>query len=128
MKGTRRIGLVVLLPLLAVLPASIRAAQKSAAPTSELHFLILKGENGRPIRNASVVLHPLDNAGREKGSLQLKTGSDGQASVDGIAYGRWRVQVIAHGFRTFGEDYEVKQPALDFKIEMKPPKEQLSIY
>jgi hypothetical protein len=39
-----------------------------------------------------------------------------------------RVQVIAHGLQTYGEDYDVKQPAMEFKIELKPPKHQISIY
>jgi hypothetical protein len=48
--------------------------------------------------------------------------------VDGIAYGKLRVQVIVPGLQTYGEDYDVKQPAMEFTIGMKPPKQQISIY
>ena len=48
--------------------------------------------------------------------------------MDGIDYGKLRVQVFAHGLQTYGEDYDVNQPAMEFTIELKPPKEQISVY
>lgn len=118
----------LLMMLLAVANATTRAEQKSSAQSAELHFLVLKQETGKPIRNASVVLHRLDKEGRQKDTLELKTDNEGRASLDGIGYGRVRVQVIVHGLQTFGEDYDVVQPRMDFKIELKPPKQQFSIY
>ena len=115
--------------MLLLVPVFVHAAQKGPEQSSELHFLVIRQENGKPVRNASVVLHQLDKDGRQRSNgFQLKTDSEGKASVDGIPYGRWRVQVIAHGLQTYGEDYDVKQPAMEFKIELKPPKPQISIY
>ncbi len=116
------VGLALLLPVVAW------AGGKGPEQTAELHFLVIRKENKQPVRNASVVLHRLDNEGRQRDSLQLKTDSQGRASIDGISYGRLRVQVIAPGRQTFGEDYEVKQPTMEFEIELNPPREQLSIY
>jgi hypothetical protein len=122
-----RIGLVAAVLLLA--PVFLHAAQKAPEQSAELHFRVIRAESGKPVRNASVVLHPLDKAGRQRPEgLQLKTDSEGKASIDGVAYGKLRVQVIAHGLQTYGEDYEVKQPAMEFTIELKPPKPQISIY
>ena len=123
---TRAIGLAMLLAI--VVPVLCWAAKKDSEQSAELRFLVLRQENQQPIRNASVVLHRLDKDGRQRDTMQLKTDSDGKASIDGMPYGRLRVQVIAPGRQTFGEDYDVQQPTMDFRIELKPPKGQLSIY
>jgi hypothetical protein len=115
--------------VLLLLPVFAHAGQRGSAQSSELHFLIIRQENGKPVRNASVVLHGFDKHGRQQtNGFELKTDSEGKASVDGIPYGKLRVQVIAHGLQTYGEDYDVMQPAMEFTIELKPPKPQISIY
>ncbi len=123
---TRVLGLAMLLAI--VVPVLCWAAKKDSEQSAELRFLVLRQENQKPIRNASVVLHRLDKDGRQRDTMQLKTDSDGKASLDGMPYGRLRVQVIAPGRQTFGEDYDVQQPTMDFRIELKPPKQQLTIY
>jgi hypothetical protein len=98
-------------------------------PSSALSFVILKEYNGKPLRNAAVVLHPVNNNEKQgKGGLELKTDAEGKANYEGIPYGKLRVQVLAHGFQTFGDDYEINQPAHEFTIKMKRPAGQYSIY
>src|SRR5215831_9159643 len=83
---------------------------KSETPTAVLNLTVLKDSNGKPVKNAEIVLHPVDEHGRQKQeSLELKTHDDGKAGASGIAYGKVRVQVIARGYRTFGDDYVVDQ-------------------
>ena len=97
--------------------------------TSELKFTVLKNENGKPVRNAEVVLHPVDKDGRQgKGGLELKTDPEGRASCPAAPYGKMRVQVLAHGFQTYGEDFEITQPQQEIIIRLKRPQEQFSIY
>lgn len=99
------------------------------ADVSELHFVILKEATGKPIRNASVVLHSVTKDGKQqKGSLQLKTDEEGKASITAIPYGKMRVQVIAPGMQTYGGDYEVDKPTMEFTIKLSRPTEQYSIY
>jgi hypothetical protein len=94
-----------------------------------LKFIVLKDDNGKPIRNASVVLHPVGKKGKqERGGLQLKCDAEGKANYDGVPYGKIRVQVLATGFQTFGEDYEIGQPEQVITIRMKRPQDQFSIY
>ena len=114
--------LMLVLPILA-------KEKKPAPPASVLTFLILKDYNGKPLRNAAVVLHPVNSKDKqENGGLELKTDADGHASYDGIPYGKLRVQVLAPGFQTFGEDYDINQPTMDVTIKMKRPAGQYSIY
>jgi hypothetical protein len=102
---------------------------KSSEPTATLNFVVLRDYNGKPVRNASVVLHPVnDHDKQEKGGLELKTDAEGKCSLDGIPYGKLRVQVLATGFQTFGDDYDVGQGTVEITIKMKRPSGQYSIY
>ncbi len=115
---------------LAVLSIAIpAAAKKQHEALANLNFLVIRDENGKPVRNASVVMHPVDGHGnQERGGLELKTDAEGKVSYDGIPYGKLRVQVLATGFQTYGDDYDVEQPNLDITIKMKRPAGQYSVY
>jgi len=124
----QRAGLMVCLLAVAA-SAQQKHNRKPEAPTSAINLTVLAVANGKPVKNAEVVLHPVDERGRQKQEgLELKTHEDGKASTTGIAYGKLRVQVIAHGFRTFGADYDVNQPDLEITIKLEKPTEQFSIY
>ncbi len=119
----KRAALIVIMMLVAGLAAA--ADQK----TAELKFTVLKDENGKPVRNASVVLHPVDKDGRQgKGGFELKTDPEGQASFPAAPYGKLRVQVLARGYQTYGDDYDINQPAQVIVIKLKRPQGQYSIY
>jgi hypothetical protein len=116
--------------ILAVL-ALLGLASAGEKPTqfADLKFVVLKDYNGKPIRNASVILHEVDANGRQgQGGLQLKTDNEGRASYAGIPYGKLRIQVIAPGFQTYGQDHDINQPEHEFVIKLKQPQEQHSIY
>jgi hypothetical protein len=117
---------------LTMLALAIAAAgQKDAdnEPTSWLNFLVIKQDNGKPVRNAAVIMHPVNAHGKQgKGGLELKTDAEGKANFDGIPYGRLRVQVLAQGFQTYGEDFDVDKPKMELTIKLKRPQSQFSIY
>lgn len=119
--------IMTLLVLGLVLPAM--AKKKHEDPLATLSFLVIRDENGKPVRNAAVVLHPVEENGKQaKGGLELKTDPEGKASYDGVPYGKLRIQVLAPGFQTFGNDYDVGQPAMDITIKLKRPAGQYSVY
>lgn len=114
-----------------LLSAGLAAAQKDkdTEPTSWVYFSVVKDENGKPVRNAAVILHAVDAKGKqERGDMELKTSPDGKTDFDGIPYGMLRVQIIAHGFQTFGEDYDIEKPKTEILIKLKTPQTQYSIY
>jgi hypothetical protein len=97
--------------------------------TAMLNFVVIRDYNGKPVRNASVVMHPVEKNGKQsKGGLQIKTDADGKASFDGAPYGKLRVQVLAPGFQTFGADYDIDKPTVDITVRVKRPAGQYSIY
>ena len=114
--------------LLVVVLAMVVAAMGEHKSAS-LQFLVIKDSNGKPVRNAEIVLHPVDKHGHQKEEgVELKTHEDGKASVTGIPYGKLRVQVIAPGFKTYGEDYDISQPSHEITIKLQKPADQYTIY
>jgi hypothetical protein len=121
--------LAFLLLLFTLLGAASAQKNKDEELTAVLNFLVLKDDNGKPIRNAAVIMHPVNANGKQsRGGLELKTDLDGKTSFDGIPYGKLRVQVLASGFQTYGEDYVVDRAKMDLTIKLKRPQGQYSIY
>jgi hypothetical protein len=120
-------GLAISLVILGV--ASTALAKKKHEQLSTVNFAVVRDENGKPIRNAAVVLHPVDDEGKqERAGYELKTDPEGKTSYDGVPYGKLRIQVLAQGFQTFGEDYDVNTANMEITIKMKRPAGQYSIY
>jgi hypothetical protein len=127
MKSSLRVSMVLVLALWFALPGF--AKKKPEEPLSTLYFVVLKDENGKPVRNAAVVLHPVDEDGKQdRGGLELKTNPEGKASYDGVPYGKLRIQVLAPGFQTYGEDFDIGQPSMEITVKLKRPTKQYSIY
>src|SRR5215475_980693 len=125
----RRLLYIGVVALIAGTLAQSGLAKKKQVPLANMSFLVVRDENGKPIRNAAVVMHPVDEDGKQqRNGLELKTDVDGKASFDGVPYGKLRIQVLAQGFQTYGEDYDVGQPSADITVKMKRPARQYSIY
>ncbi len=117
--------------LVLLAPASSAFAQKDKdeGPSSWIYFTVVKEDNGRPVKNAAVILHPVADTGKqERGGLELKTDPDGKTNIDGIPYGKLRIQVLAHGFQTYGEDFDIDKAKTEISIKLKRPRGQFSIY
>jgi hypothetical protein len=101
---------------------------KAPPPTARIEVTILRDVNGKPIENAAVVFHPMVG-GKDNGNMELKTNEDGKTVIDVLPLGDTvRLQVIARGFQTYGEDYKVDKAEMGIEIRMKRPGEQYSIY
>ncbi len=96
--------------------------------TGRIEVTVLKDVNGKPIENAAVIFHPMEGE-KDKGNMELKTNEDGKTIIDVLPIGaNVRMQVIARGFQTFGDDYKIDKAAMVIEIRMKRPGEQYSIY
>src|SRR4051812_1217459 len=96
---------------------------------SDVTIRITKVETGKPVRNASVILHTVNSDGKQdKGGLNLKSDAEGKTLYNGVPYGKLRVQVIARGLQTYGEDFEIREPQKEIVIKLRPPQGQYSIY
>lgn len=98
---------------------------KPPPPTSKVEIRVVRDEDSKPIENAAVVFH-LDG---DKGNMELKTNEDGKTVIDVLPIGSTtRLQVIAKGYETYGQDYKIEKSAMAVDVRMKRPVRQYSIY
>ncbi|MGD0802277.1 MAG: carboxypeptidase-like regulatory domain-containing protein [Terracidiphilus sp.] len=101
---------------------------KAPPATARLEVTVVRDVNGKPIENASVIFHPMRGE-KDKGNMELKTNEDGKAIIDVLPIGGMaRMQILAKGYQTFGDDYLIDKAEMAIEIRMKRPGEQYSIY
>jgi hypothetical protein len=100
---------------------------KPPPPTSKIEVTVLRDSDSKPVENASVIFQLVSEG--DKGNMELKTNEDGKSLIDVLPTGSTiRLQIIAKGFQTYGEDYKVDKAEMAFGIRLKRPGEQYSIY
>jgi hypothetical protein len=125
----------VLVVAVALLPALLYAQESGRGrkyvpppPTSKITVTVTKAANGKPLENAAVVFHPIKD-GKDQGGLELKTDENGKATLDVIPIGdTLRLQVVATGYQTFGNDYPVTTDSKEISVKLRHPARQYSIY
>jgi hypothetical protein len=134
MFSLRGFGGGVVMAALALGAVSVQAqdgrGRKYKAPeaTSHIEVLVLKDTNKKPLVNAAVVFHA-SKGGRDEGNLEVKTNEQGKATIDVISTGsNVVVQVIADGFATFAETYQVNEESREIEVRMIKPRAQISTY
>jgi hypothetical protein len=127
-----RTGLAFSLLAASALTASAQDSRgrkyKAPPETSHIEVTVLKDANKKPILNAAVVFHASKD-GKDEGNLEVKTNEEGKASIDVIATGSSvDVQVIADGFATFADTYQVTESSRAIEVHMIKPRAQVSTY
>ncbi len=102
---------------------------KAPADTSHIEVLVVKKSTGKPVVNAAVVFHPINQEGKDEGNMEVKTDPEGKATIDVIPTGSTvRVQVIANGFATYAKEYVVSDASQQISVALLKPQEQISAY
>ena len=127
--------LVTLSSLALLFPLGLRGQDKganskgkadSASSSVHLTIVVTTAEDKKPVDSASVYVKYVQGRllGKDKKiEMNLKTNLSGVVHVPEIPRGRFLVQVIAPGWKTFGEYYEVDQAEQTINIELaRPPK------
>lgn len=97
-------------------------------PMMKIEVTVIRASSGKPIPNAAVIFHPMEGD-KDKGNMELKTNEEGKAVIDVLTKGSTvRLQVIANGFQTYGEDYKMDTDEKQIVVKMKRPTEQYSVY
>jgi hypothetical protein len=100
---------------------------KAPPPTAKVSIAVVKDANGKPIENAAVVFHLSGEEG--KGNMEMKTNEEGKAIIDVVPIGdTMRLQVIANGFQTYGDDYKIETDTKEITVRLKRPQQQYSTY
>jgi len=104
-----------------------------AAPMTKLD-IVVKSQGGHPVDRASVVVkfvqgHSVVKLGKAiRTTFELRTNQDGEAKIPTIPQGKIQVQVIAKGYQTFGQVYDVTEDEKTLEITLNPPQQQYSAH
>jgi hypothetical protein len=106
----------------------------AARPTTEIRVEV-KDPRGKPVERAAVILDFLTShrqvfklGRREARHWEARTNLEGVAHFPPIPQGTIRVQVIAKGFQTFGDNIDSDDEQKTIEVTMKPPQKQYSVY
>ena len=127
----RKAALIVTVFLL--LPAYLAPTHMAAEEeeTTRLTVRVVSETNDKPVNDAHVVVRFVTarTLRRDKRtSWEAKTNQRGTLVLTQIPYGEVKVQVIARGYQTYGEQYELNKPEQQLTIQLKLPGEQVSGY
>lgn len=106
--------------------ADAKAKSDSDGKDVRLTIIVTGGEDKKPIDSASVYVRYVEEHkhGKDKKiEMNLKTNQSGVCHVPVIPPGKFVVQVIADGWKTYGEYYDLSQTEQTINITLvRPPK------
>ena len=105
----------------------------ASAQTTKLRIEVKTTED-KPVDRASVLVRFVEGRSIVKlgkkmhTSWELKTNQQGVASIPPIPQGTILVQVIAKGYQTFGQKFEINEEEKTVEVRLKPPQSQYSAH
>ena len=106
--------------------ADANAKADSGSKDTRLTIVVTGGEDKKPIDSASVYIRYVEEHkhGKDKKiEMNLKTNQSGVCHVPVIPPGKFVIQVIADGWKTYGEYYDINQTEQTINISLvRPPK------
>jgi hypothetical protein len=132
----RRAAFIVAAVLvLATYVAAQKPAQKNEAKqkdgTTQLTLQVLTENNKQPVADAHVVVRFKEEKllRRDKRvSWEAKTNRKGVVVLSDIPFGAVKVQVIARGYQTYGDEHDLSKPEEAVTVLLQTPKGQVSAY
>jgi len=106
--------------------ADAKAQAGSGSKDVKLTIVVTGGDEKKPVDSASVYIRFVEEHkhGRDKKiEMNLKTNQSGICHVPVIPPGKFVIQVIAEGWKTYGEYYDINQTEQTININLaRPPK------
>ena len=128
----RRTSIIVAaLLLVATQLAGQNAAEQKDDANTRLTLQVLNETNKQPVVGAHVVVRFTEERllRRDKRvSWEAKTNRKGEIVLSDLPTGNVKVQVIAKGFQTYGDQHDLEKPQEKVTILLQPPKGQMSAY
>ena len=112
-------GLALSMPALNAQSDKAPSAADKRNATSRLRIELTGGDENKPVADASIYLRFPD---QKKVELDLKTNQEGIARSPEIRQGKVLIQVVAPGWKTYGEYHDVTESEQTIQIHLvKPP-------
>ena len=119
--------------LLSGLAAGLLATAALAAPMTKIN-IIVKDNAGKPVDRASLIVrfvqgHSVVKLGKAiRTTYELRTNQEGEARIPSIPQGKIQIQVIAKGYQTFGQVFDIAEAERDVQIKLNPPQQQYTAH
>ena len=94
----------------------------------------VKNLSDKPVDRAAVVVRFVEGRSVVKFGKQvvtnweLRTNQEGVARIPSIPQGKVRIQVIAKGYQTFGQIFDVTEAEKTIEVKLNPPQPQFSAH
>jgi hypothetical protein len=119
--------------VLSIVLAGMLALPLAAGEMTKIQVKVTN-DDGKPVDRAGFVVKFVE--GRSKIKLgkkimtrwETRTNQEGLARIPEIPQGKILVQVIAHGYQTFGDTIEVNDGEKTIEVKLKPPQPQYSAH
>ena len=95
--------------------------------------VVVKNLDGKPVEHAAVILKFVSSTAKIKlakttTTWEARTNQDGIMKVPPMPQGKIQVQVIAKGYQTFGQVFQVNETDKTIEIKLNPPQQQYSAH
>lgn len=87
-------------------------------PTARLRIEVTGGDSNKPVADASVYVRLAND---KKFELDLKTNQEGIARSPDIPQGRVLIQIVAPGWKTYGEYHDVSESEPTIQVHLVKP-------
>jgi hypothetical protein len=115
-----------LLAAIALFPISAFAA----SPTTKLAIHVMT-PGGKPLDRASVIVKFVSSNYKIKKvrtSWETKTDQEGYSRIPSIPQGKIQIQIIAVGYQTFGQLFDIDEEDKTIEIRLNSPQQQYSAH
>ena len=122
-----------LLAALSLLIIALPGVVLAEPPMTNIRIEV-KTYSEKPIDRASVVVRFVEGRDYIKlgkkvhTSWQMKTNQEGIAKIPAIPQGKLLVQVIAKGYQTFGQTFDVNEAERTIEVKLNAPQPQVSAH
>ena len=105
-----------------------------ADPDMTVLRIEVKTLGGKAIERASVVVRFVEGRSIAKFGKKIRTTWETRTSMEGVAkipslpQGKILIQVIAKGYQTFGQEFEITEEEKTIEVKLNPPQPQYSVH
>ncbi len=105
------------------------------APPPESNVIVnVKNSRGKPVDNAEIILdflgsHQVQKLGKRKQvHWEVHSNQEGIGRFPPVPQGTVQIQVVAKGYQTFGDKYEIDSDSKGVDVTLNPPQTQYSAH
>jgi Carboxypeptidase regulatory-like domain len=105
----------------------------AARDTTTLRIEV-KTLGGAPVERAAVIVRFVEGRSvvklgkKIRTTWETRTNMEGVAKVPSLPQGKIMIQVIAKGYQTFGQEFEISEEEKTIQIKLNPPQPQYSVH